>query len=169
MKKILLLTYMAIAVPVAVPVAFPTVPLHAQQQQQATQQKIDVTIVDENGEPLPGATVKASDKPLGVVSDVNGRASLWAATGSTLTISYVGMQTRTLKVSRPLTGKIVLENEATTIDQVVVNGYQRTTKRRVTGSVATLTADDLKDRPLANVDMLLQRMKSIQWGGSIIS
>lgn len=156
MKKILLLTYMAIAVPVAVPVAFPTVPLHAQQQQQATQQKIDVTIVDENGEPLPGATVKASDKPLGVVSDVNGRASLWAATGSTLTISYVGMQTRTLKVSRPLMGKIVLENEATTIDQVVVNGYQRTTKRRVTGSVATLTADDLKDRPLANVDMLLQ-------------
>lgn len=156
MKKILLLTYMAIAVPVAVPVTFPTVPLHAQQQQQATQQKIDVTIVDENGEPLPGATVKASDKPLGVVSDVNGRASLWAATGSTLTISYVGMQTRTLKVSRPLTGKIVLENEATTIDQVVVNGYQRTTKRRVTGSVATLTADDLKDRPLANVDMLLQ-------------
>ena len=156
MKKILLLTYMAIAGPVAVPVAFPTVPLHAQQQQQATQQKIDVTIVDENGEPLPGATVKASDKPLGVVSDVNGRASLWAATGSTLTISYVGMQTRTLKVSRPLTGKIVLENEATTIDQVVVNGYQRTTKRRVTGSVATLTADDLKDRPLANVDMLLQ-------------
>lgn len=156
MKKILLLTYMAIAVPVAVPVAFPTVPLYAQQQQQATQQKIDVTIVDENGEPLPGATVKASDKPLGVVSDVNGRASLWAATGSTLTISYVGMQTRTLKVSRPLTGKIVLENEATTIDQVVVNGYQRTTKRRVTGSVATLTADDLKDRPLANVDMLLQ-------------
>lgn len=156
MKKILLLTYMAIALPVAVPVAFPTVPLHAQQQQQATQQKIDVTIVDENGEPLPGATVKASDKPLGVVSDVNGRASLWAATGSTLTISYVGMQTRTLKVSRPLTGKIVLENEATTIDQVVVNGYQRTTKRRVTGSVATLTADDLKDRPLANVDMLLQ-------------
>ena len=156
MKKILLLTYMAIAVPVAVPVAFPTVPLHAQQQQQATQQKIDVTIVDENGEPLPGATVKASDKPLGVVSDVNGRASLWAATGSTLTVSYVGMQTRTLKVSRPLTGKIVLENEATTIDQVVVNGYQRTTKRRVTGSVATLTADDLKDRPLANVDMLLQ-------------
>ena len=156
MKKILLLTYMAIAVPVAVPVAFPTVPLHAQQQQQATQQKIDVTIVDENGEPLPGATVKASDKPLGVVSDVNGKASLWAATGSTLTISYVGMQTRTLKVSRPLKGKIVLENEATTIDQVVVNGYQRTTKRRVTGSVATLTADDLKDRPLANVDMLLQ-------------
>lgn len=152
MKKLLLLTFMAIVVPVV----SLTGRLHAQQQQQPTQQKIDVTIVDENGEPLPGATVKASDKPLGVVSDVNGRASLWAATGSTLTISYVGMQTRTLKVSRPLTGKIVLENEATTIDQVVVNGYQRTTKRRVTGSVATLTADDLKDRPLANVDMLLQ-------------
>ena len=55
-----------------------------------------------------------------------------------------------------MTGKIVLENESTSLDQVVVNGYQRTTKRRVTGSVATLTAEDLKDKPLANIDMLLQ-------------
>ena len=152
MKKLLLLTFMALVVPVV----SPTVPLHAQQQQQATQQKIDITVVDENGEPLPGATVKASDKALGVVSDINGKVSLWAAKGATLTISYIGMKTKTIKVTKPLTGDIALENESTSLDQVVVNGYQRTTKRRVTGSVATLTAEDLKDKPLANVDMLLQ-------------
>ena len=156
MKKILLLTYMAIAAPVAVPVTFPTVPLHAQQQQQATQQKIDVTIVDENGEPLPGATVKASDKPLGVVSDVNGKASLWAAKGATLTVSYVGMKTKTLKVTKPLTGDIALESETATIAQVVVTGYSQTDIRKSTGSVGILTDKELKDQPLANVDMLMQ-------------
>ena len=133
-----------------------TLTLPAIAQQGGTQLKIDVTIVDENGEPLPGATVKASDKSLGVVSDVNGKASLWAAKGSTLTVSYVGMQTRTIKVNRAISGNIVLANESTSLDQVVVNGYQRTTKRRVTGSVATLSAEDLKDKPLANIDMLLQ-------------
>ena len=118
--------------------------------------KVDVTIVDDNGEPLPGATVKASDKTMGVVSDVNGKVSLWAQKGSKLTVSYVGMQTRVIKVTRAITGNIVLANESTSLDQVVVNGYQRTTKRRTTGSVATITAEGLKDKPLANIDMLLQ-------------
>ena len=152
MKKLLLLTYMALVVPVV----SPTVPLHAQQQQQATQQKIDITVVDENGEPLPGATVKASDKALGVVSDINGKVSLWAAKGATLTISYIGMKTKTIKVTKPLTGDIALENESTTIEQVVVTGYSQTDIRKSTGSVGILTEKELKDQPLANVDMLMQ-------------
>lgn len=128
----------------------------AAQQENGTLLKIDVTIVDENGEYLPGATLKTSDKPVGVVSDAEGKASLWAAKGATLTVSYIGMKTKTIKLTRAITGNIVLENESTSLDQVVVNGYQRTTKRRVTGSVATLSAEELKDKPMANIDMLLQ-------------
>ena len=131
-------------------------PLTVGAQQNGTQLKIEVTIVDENGEALPGATVKASDKTLGVVSDMNGKASLWAAKGSTLTISYVGMQTKTLKVTRPMSGDIALENEATSLDQVVVTGYSQTDIRKSTGSVGILTEKELKDQPLANVDMLMQ-------------
>ena len=118
--------------------------------------KIDVTIVDDNGEALPGATVKSSDKQVGVVSDVNGRVSLWAARGSTLTISYVGMKPRHVKVSRALTGDLALESETATIDQVVVTGYSQTDIRKSTGSVGILTDKELKDQPLANVDMLMQ-------------
>ena len=131
-------------------------PLTVGAQQNGTQLKIEVTIVDENGEALPGATVKVSDKTLGVVSDMNGKASLWAAKGSTLTISYVGMQTKTLKVTRPMSGDIALESESTTIDQVVVTGYSQTDIRKSTGSVGILTEKELKDQPLANVDMLMQ-------------
>ena len=143
MKKLLLLLFM-------------TLTLTLQAQQNAAQVQVDITVVDENGEPLPGATVKASDKQLGVVSDVNGKVSLWAAKGSTLTISYVGMKTRTLRVSRPLKGDIALDSESTTIGQVVVTGYSQTDIRKSTGSVGILTDKDLKDQPLANVDMLMQ-------------
>ena len=64
-----------------------TLSLTAHAQQAGTQLKIDVTIVDENGEALPGATVKASDKSLGVVSDAQGKVSLWAAKGATKVFS----------------------------------------------------------------------------------
>ena len=162
MKKLLLLLFMTVAafpsiarLPVAFPIASPTGQLHAQQQG-ATQLKIDVTVVDENGEALPGATVKASDKSVGVVSDLNGKASLWAAKGATLTISYIGMKTKTIKVTRSMTGDIALENETATIEQVVVTGYSQTDIRKSTGSVGILTEKELKDQPLANVDMLMQ-------------
>ena len=133
-----------------------TLSLTVQAQQDGTQLKIDVTIVDENGEALPGATVKASDKSLGVVSDAQGKVSLWAAKGATLTISYIGMKTKTLRVTRSMTGDIALENESATIDQVVVTGYSQTDVRKSTGSVGILTEKELKDQPLANVDMLMQ-------------
>jgi len=151
MKKLLLFLFMTVTVPVVSPMGL----LHAQQQGD-TQLKIDVTIVDENGEVLPGATVKASDKSVGVVSDINGKASLWAAKGATLTISYIGMKTKTLKVNRSMTGDIALENETATIEQVVVTGYSQTDIRKSTGSVGILTEKELKDQPLANVDMLMQ-------------
>ena len=82
--------------------------LHAQQQSGDAQIQVDITVVDENGEPLPGATVKASDKQLGVVSDINGHVSLWAAKGARLTISYIGMKTRELKANKPIRGDVVL-------------------------------------------------------------
>jgi len=135
---------------------FMTLTLTVTAQQNSAQIKVEVTIVDENGESLPGATVKASDKKLGVLSDINGKVSLWAAKGSTLTISYVGMKTKTIRVGRPLTGDIALESESTTIDQVVVTGYSQTDIRKSTGSVGILTDKDLKDQPLANIDMLMQ-------------
>ena len=143
MKKLLLLLFLTLTLGIAA-------------QEGGALLKIDVTIVDENGEYLPGATVNTSDKPVGVVSDMNGKVSLWAAKGSTLTVSYIGMKTKTLKLTKALTGNLALESETTTIDQVVVTGYSQTDVRKSTGSVGILTEKELKDIPLANVDMLMQ-------------
>lgn len=117
---------------------------------------VNITVTDISGEPLTGATVHVAGKPVGVVADVDGNVSLWVPRGNNITVKYLGFQPRTVKVNKPLEGNFVLENDETTLDQVVVNGYQRNTKRRITGSVATITDKDLKNMPMANIDMLLQ-------------
>ncbi|WP_276910025.1 SusC/RagA family TonB-linked outer membrane protein [Hallella colorans] len=117
---------------------------------------VDIVVVDATGEGLPGATVKVSGKPIPVLTDMDGKVKLWVRKGEKITVSYLGMQPRVLVVNKPISGTITLSNDEKTLDQVVVTGYQRTTKRRITGSVATIDAKELKDRPLNNLDLLLQ-------------
>lgn len=130
--------------------------VQAQNKQSDEDVLVDITIVDGNGDGLPGSTAKVSGRPVAVVTDADGKVSFWVHRGDKITLSYLGMQSRVLVANKPISGKITLQDEENTLDQVVVNGYQRTTKRRVTGSVATIDASDLKGKPLDNLDMMLQ-------------
>ena len=118
--------------------------------------EVNITVVDSNGEPLPGATIKSSDKKVGTATDINGKVSLWVAKGSTLTISYIGMQPKVIKMTKALKGEVTLDDDAKTLDQVVVTGYTQTDVRKSTGSVSIISGKELNDAPLKNVDMLLQ-------------
>lgn len=130
--------------------------MRAQDQRSAVDVLVDVIVVDKQGDGLPGATVKVTGRPVAVVSNLDGKVSLWVHRGDKITISYLGMQPRVFTITKPLTGKITLDEEENTLEQVVVNGYQRTTKRRITGSVSTVTEKDLQGKPLTNLDMMLQ-------------
>ena len=130
--------------------------MRAQDQRSAVDVLVDVIVVDKQGDGLPGATVKVTGRPVAVVSNLDGKVSLWVHRGDKITISYLGMQPRVFTINKPLTGKITLDEEENTLEQVVVNGYQRTTKRRITGSVSTVTEKDLQGKPLTNLDMMLQ-------------
>ena len=130
--------------------------VNAQEQHGPSDVLIDVTIVDKHGDALPGATIKVSGRPVAVVSDIDGKVSLWVHRGDKITVSYLGMQPRVLSVNKPLGGNLTLDEEENTLEQVVVTGYQKTTKRRITGSVTTISAQDLKGKPLNNLDMMLQ-------------
>ena len=117
---------------------------------------VNITVVDESGEPLPGASVKVAGKPVGVIANLDGTVSLWVPRDTHITVSYLGMKSRVVKVSNPLSGNFVLQSNERTLNQVVVTGYTQTDVRKSTGSVSMITGKDLNDAPLKNVDMLLQ-------------
>lgn len=117
---------------------------------------VKVTIADTDKNPLPGAIVRVAGKTQGIIADEHGEVSLWVDKNVQIEFRYMGMKSLYLRITKPLSGFIMLEDETAELDQVVVTGYQRTTKRRTTGSLGILDAKDLKGAPTANLDMLMQ-------------
>lgn len=112
------------------------------------------TILDENGEPVIGATIKVQGSNEGVVSDLDGHFSLNVKPGSRLAVSYVGYKTQLLKASNNM--KIVLSTDSKFIDEVVVVGYGVQKKSDLTGSVGTVNEKDLANRSTSDAGAALQ-------------
>ena len=112
-------------------------------------------VTDMAGEPLPGVSVVVPGTQHGTSTDVDGQYSITVEKGSVLSYSFIGFETKTVKVTKARYD-IVLEEEAQTLDHVVVTGYSQVELRKSTGAVAVISGEDLKDSPLKNMDQLLQ-------------
>ena len=117
--------------------------------------KVSGTVTDAAGEPLAGVSVIIEGTMTGVSTGVEGEYSINAAVGQTLRFSFIGFKSLEIKVTKARYD-IVLEEEAQTIDHVVVTGYSNVEIRKSTGAVAIISGEDLKDNPLKNMDQLLQ-------------
>ncbi len=119
------------------------------------QRRVSGTVTDSNGEPIIGATVIANETTTGSVTDFEGKFSFSvASTAKTLTISYVGMKSIQVTISdQPL--KVVLKENAKSLDDVVVIGYGAVKKKDLTGSVATVKGESLSKIPVSNVSEAL--------------
>lgn len=111
------------------------------------------TVIDENDEPLAGATVMLEGTTQGVSADIDGQFSIILEKGfSTLKVSYVGMQTVTLKVKpNEKILNIVMHPSEDLLSEIVVTGYQNLKRENATGSYQTITAADLDTRYSSNV------------------
>ncbi|MDR1527556.1 MAG: SusC/RagA family TonB-linked outer membrane protein [Dysgonamonadaceae bacterium] len=132
--------------------------LHAQQQEK--QEIIIGKVVDEKREPLLGVSVRTNDAATSTVTDGKGifmiRATIEPHT--LITFSYLGMKTHTVTAGkRPAKGEwiIVMQEDETSIDEVVVTGYQNIRKNELTGSVKQLKADDILLSSKLSVDQML--------------
>ena len=121
------------------------------------QREIKGTVVDDNGEPLIGATIKTSDGS-GTVTDLEGNFKVSiGSTDNTLRVSYIGYKTAVIKLKEGRDMyKIALQLEATTIKDVVVIGYGAVKKGDVTAAVSKIDGEEIEDRPVVNVADLLQ-------------
>ena len=120
------------------------------------QSVIKGTVNDEAGGPIIGATVKVQGSQKGAITDLDGKFSVEAASDATITISYVGYVTQNVKVAGKSNLTIVLKEDNTTLNDVVVIGYGVQRKSDLTGSVASVKADDIKNLSTADAAAALQ-------------
>ena len=104
----------------------------------------------EDGEPIIGASVKVVGTKTGAVTDVDGNFSLNAPAGAKLEISYIGMNSQTVKAGSNM--KIVLNPDNKTLDEVVVTGYGNFKKSSFTGAAASMSTAKLSDVPSLSVE-----------------
>ena len=92
----------------------------------------------------------------GVSTNIDGEFSIEAAAGDELIVSFIGYLTQTIKIDSQKTLNIKLLEDTKTLEEVVVVGYTVQTKSAVTGSVAVVKADKLKDVNTLEVGSMLQ-------------
>ena len=117
------------------------------------QNAIKGTVKDKSGEPLIGVSVTYGSGQ-GTVTDIDGNFSVNVPAGSTLKFSYVGYKPQSLKASGNM--NITLEEDNTTLEDVVVVGYGTMKRRDLTGAVASVTGETLAKNPVSNVAQALQ-------------
>lgn len=117
------------------------------------QNAITGTVKDKTGEPLIGVSVTYGNGQ-GTVTDFDGNFSVNAPAGTQIKVSYVGFKPQTLKGAGNM--NIILEEDNTTLEDVVVIGYGTMKRKDLTGAVASVTGDKLAANPVANVAQALQ-------------
>lgn len=123
----------------------------------AQEREISGSVKDASGEPLLGASVVIKGENRGTQTDFDGHYRLKVAQGQTLEFSFVGMETKNVRVGNSSRIDVVLQEEAQGLDEVVVVGYGSGRKVGTTvGQVARVDNKDIAQRPSGNVTDALQ-------------
>ena len=128
-------------------------------------QGIKGTVIDENGEPVIGATVAdMSNTKNATITDFDGNFVINVKSGQTITISYIGYETQTVAAKNSMTVRLQPDNKV--LEEVVVVGYGVQKKSSVTGAISQVKPEDMENRTIANAQQALQGKTS---GVQIIS
>lgn len=118
---------------------------------------VDGVVVDENGVPIVGAAVIVKGTSRGVSSGVNGDFRIGELPEkAVLSISALGYAAADIPVGSRTSLRIVLKEDAQTLDDVVIVGYGSQKKVNLTGAVESVSSDVFENRPVANVTQMLQ-------------
>ncbi|WP_308991088.1 TonB-dependent receptor [Mariniflexile litorale] len=122
----------------------------------AQEKAINGNIQDTNNLPLPGVNVLVKNTTRGAQSDFDGNFTITAKVGEILVFSFVGMKTTEITVDSKSSYNIVLQEDASQLDEVVVVGYGTQKKSDVTGALVSVSAEDITSRPVNNAIEAIQ-------------
>ena len=121
------------------------------------QKTVSGRVVDANNNPMTGVNVVEKGTTNGVMTGVNGTYSITVASeNSILSFSFIGSESQEVIVGNQTTVNITLREIITGLEEVVVVGYGTQRKEAVTGSVASIAGDVLRDIPSSNLTQSIQ-------------
>ncbi|MCV9386670.1 SusC/RagA family TonB-linked outer membrane protein [Reichenbachiella ulvae] len=115
-------------------------------------------IKDSDGQFLPGVTVLEKGTTNGTITDLDGTYTISASPNAILVFTFVGMTTQEVPVDNRSVLDITLESDMIALDEIVVVGYGEQKKENLTGSVSTISADEMTTRPVTNLSAGLSGM-----------
>lgn len=113
-------------------------------------------IKDVSGEPVVGASITETGTSNGIIADLDGNFTLKVSPKATLTISFMGYRTQTVSVAGKTSLSIILEEDTQLLGEVVVVGYGVQRKEAVTGSVASIKNEAIREVPASDITQALQ-------------
>ena len=122
----------------------------------AQQTEVTGKVVDEQNEPVVGATVQVEGTTNGTATNVDGQFTLEVNSGARLRFSYVGFKTLTIKAVNGM--KVTMQEDANTLNEVVTIGYGSVKRKDVTTAVSSVSTKDLEKRPIVSALQGMQGM-----------
>lgn len=119
--------------------------------------KVSGTIVDENNQPVIGATVQVNGKSMGTVTDIDGNYVLQnVPENAVITFSFVGMKSQTIKLDGKTRLNVTLKEDTQNLEEVVVIGYGSAKAKDLTAPIAVVKGEELITQPTTTPMAALQ-------------
>src|SRR5690606_33668339 len=116
---------------------------------------ISGTVVDQNGDPIPGATISVPGTGIGTATDLDGKYTLSVPEGSTLVFSFIGYVSQRVEVGGRSVIDVTLNEDIAALEEVVRVGYGTQKKVNLTGAITAVKVDELNNISTANLSNTL--------------
>ncbi|MBD3749034.1 MAG: TonB-dependent receptor [Sphingobacteriales bacterium] len=118
--------------------------------------KISGAVKDNKGLPLPGVTVTIKNSKIGTATDTNGIFSINATKNNILVFSLIGYATKEVAVNNNTIVNVILEEDVSSLDEVVVIGYGSVKRRDLNYATSEVSSKSIEDRPITNLQQAIQ-------------
>ena len=122
----------------------------------AQNRQVSGKVADAEGKPVAGATVMVDGTSTGTTTGTDGKFTIAAPADATLAVSFIGYETRKVAVAGKTHVEVVMHEDAQAIENVVVTAFGTTTKKDLTGSIATIRGEELAKRQVSTVSKMLE-------------
>ena len=119
------------------------------------QLEVKGVVLDENGQPLPGATIVEKGSSIGTTTDFDGNFEVAVNSDATLLVSYIGYLTKEVPVNGRTSMTINLQPDTQKLQEVVVIGYGTSSKEKISGAVTSIGQEEIQQYSNANFDQAI--------------